>query len=135
MSLSTVHPETTLSDRRITLRFKSEEWRIIEADIKASGCSVSEYFRQLALEAPAPRKARRKYQGEQAVIYAKWLGALGKIGSNLNQIARHLNTAAKTGDPTQRPSNKEVLDAMKDVRFVLQKVLVEVRDIGNSTKA
>ena len=134
MSYSRTTPKTALSDRRISLRFKPAEWSVIESDIEASGLSVSDYFRKLALESPVPRKVRRKDLGEHAVVYARWLGELGKIGSNLNQLTRRLNTFVRTGDPVMRPSNKELLETVEAVNALLQTAAAEVRDIVHAKK-
>ncbi|NEZ65158.1 plasmid mobilization relaxosome protein MobC [Leptolyngbyaceae cyanobacterium CCMR0082] len=111
----------------VTLRFKAEEIAIINEDVAASGLSRNAYFRQLALEAPVPRKARQRASGEHARVYSQWLGQLGKIGSNLNQLVRQLNVAKKVGDPGMAPSNQELLCVVYKVLSVLQASAQELR--------
>ena len=111
-----------------SLRLKAQEWAVIQQDVRASGLSKNAYFRQLALDAPVPRKAPKRFSGEQGIVYAKWLGELGKIGSNLNQITRQLNIAMKT-DPTQRPSNKDVIAAVEQVQILLEESAEEIRQL------
>ncbi|MEM8610670.1 MAG: plasmid mobilization relaxosome protein MobC [Cyanobacteria bacterium P01_H01_bin.105] len=114
----------------ITLRFKAEEMAIINEDVKRSGLSRNAYFRQLALESPVPRKARqRSYTlGEHVRVYSQYLGQLGKIGSNLNQLVKQLNIARKVGDPSMAPSNQELLKAVHEVLDVLQASAQELRE-------
>ena len=94
----------TTADRRITLRFKSSEWAIIESDIAATGLNRNAYFRELALDAPVPRKTRQRAGGEGVKITAKFIGQLGKVGSNLNQLAKQANIACKSGEWATMPS-------------------------------
>ncbi len=94
----------TTADRRITLRFKSSEWSIIESDIEATGLSTNAYFRELALDAPVPRKTRQRTGGESTKITAKFIGQLGKVGSNLNQLAKQANIACRSGEWATMPA-------------------------------
>ena len=112
----------------VSLRFKAEEIAIINEDVAASGLSRNAYFRQLALESPVPRKARQRASGEHARVYSQFLGQLGKIGSNLNQLVRQLNVARKVGDPTIAPSNQELLHVVHEVLDVLQASAQELRE-------
>lgn len=118
----------TSADVIISLRFKASEWAIIHEDVKRSGLSRNAYFRQLALESPVPRQARKKPLGEHARVYSQWLGQLGKIGSNLNQLIRQLNVARKVGDPSMAPSNQELLKTVHEVMDVLQASAQELRE-------
>ena len=61
----------TTADRRITLRFKSSEWAIIQSDIAATGLSTNAYFRELALDAPVPRKFRQRSEDANSKNTAK----------------------------------------------------------------
>lgn len=113
-------------DHVFSLRLKAPEWAVIQQDVAASGLSKNAYFRQLALDAPVPRKAPKRFSGEQGLVYARWLGELGKIGSNLNQITRQLNTAMKT-DPSQRPDNEALLEVVEQVQVLLEESAAELR--------
>jgi Bacterial mobilisation protein (MobC) len=63
---------------RITIRFTHEEAARLNADAATTGLCLSAYVRLVLLHVEPPRAARM-------------LGQLGKIGSNLNQIARSTN--------------------------------------------
>ena len=107
-------------DRRVTLRFKSEEWSVIQSDIEDAGLNINEYFRQCTLDAPKPRHVKRKSLDGYGQIYSQWLGQLGKIGGNVNQISRHLNASRKAGHSASCPSNAEVLAVLEEVLLLLQ---------------
>lgn len=69
--------------RRVIFRVSEEEWRAINATADMAGLSVSDYGRAMVLTgrviAPPPR--------HEVLNRADF----GRVGSNLNQIARHLN--------------------------------------------
>ena len=109
-------------DRRVTLRFKSAEWSIISNDIAEAGLNMNEYFRQCVLDAPKPRQVKRRSADGFGPIYSKWLGQLGKIGGNVNQISRYLNASRKAGHSASVPSNAEVLAVLEEVLLLLQQV-------------
>jgi hypothetical protein len=84
------------SDKRqrnhiLTMRFNQEEAAAIRQLAQTQGQSVSALLRTALLHSrPHPSRI-----DQQAV--ARLLGQLGKIGSNINQIAYHLN-AGRPGD-------------------------------------
>lgn len=123
----TLSKESSTKDQRVSLRFKASEWAIIANDIKAANVSVNAYFRQLALEAPVPRKVRKQAGAESAKIYAKFLGQLGKIGSNINQLARQANVAVKLGDMTLMPSYESVIVALEEYAALTKTLRLELK--------
>jgi hypothetical protein len=73
----------------ISVRCTAGERVLIDEASAQAGLSVGAYLRTLALGKPGPR-ARRRPPIERAVL-ARLLGELGKIGSNINQIAHAYN--------------------------------------------
>jgi hypothetical protein len=61
------------------------------------GISFGAYVRAELLKAPIPRQSRRPHVNQQLLCQA--LAQLGKVGSNLNQIARHLNSGGSVVEP------------------------------------
>jgi hypothetical protein len=61
----------------------------IAAQAERAGISIGAYMLASALKAPPPRSARRPPIERREL--ARLLGETGKIGSNVNQIARALN--------------------------------------------
>lgn len=84
---------TDKRQRRETLsaRFNEQEAQAVRAKADRAGLSVATLIRTAVLDLPLPdaRAPRRPSVDHQAV--ARLLGQLGKIGSNLNQIAKHAN--------------------------------------------
>lgn len=74
---------------RITFRCTAAEAEAIRAAAERAGLTVGSYVRSRVLAAPTTRAVRTP-QADRVVL-AQTLGQLGKVGSNLNQIAYHLN--------------------------------------------
>ena len=85
--------------RRVTLagRFNEAEAATVRAMAEKRGLSVSSLFRTTMLGLPAPARSVRKPLAEtQAVArmlaeIARLTGAVNKVGSNINQIAKETN--------------------------------------------
>jgi hypothetical protein len=77
---------------RVTVRFRGEERAKVALAAARAGVGVASYVRARALTAPVPRG--RKLSPIDAVLMAKGVSALNKVGSNLNQIAKAANSGA-----------------------------------------
>lgn len=75
--------------QRFTARFTGDEAATIRIMADTAGITVSALIRHAVLRIKPPRVARRPTVNHKAVT--KLLGQLGKIGSNLNQLAKHAN--------------------------------------------
>jgi hypothetical protein len=73
----------------LTARFNQQEAASIRQIADRSGLSIASLMRRALLDTPPPRATRRPPADVQAV--ARLLGQLGKIGSNINQLAKHAN--------------------------------------------
>jgi len=89
-----------------------------EAAAAKAGLSVGAYLRALADGAPGPRAVRRP--PIERVALAQVLGALGRVGSNVNQLTRVANT---TGALPQAATLKEVSAEICVMRAALMKAL------------
>ena len=98
----------------LTARVDAEESRIIKEKAKAAG-GVSALFRIAVLGYKLPKSK----VDTQAV--ARLLAELGKIGSNVNQIAKHLN-AGRPGD-TMENMLTETLRDLLEMRGVCMRAL------------
>lgn len=76
----------------ITLRITSDLYEVLTADAKAAHLSRSEYIRQLITDHHPVVHQEIVYNNPELL---ERLRDLGKIGSNLNQIARYLNGGGK----------------------------------------
>jgi hypothetical protein len=77
-------------DSFITVRCTAQDHAAIDEQATKAGLSVAAYLRALALGAPGPRAVRRP--PVERVELAKLLGAVGKLGGNVNQIAKAVHT-------------------------------------------
>jgi hypothetical protein len=81
--------EKRARDRHITIRLSVEERAGLDAAAERAGITTGSYARQVLLGAPPPRQSRRPPIERREL--ARLLGELGKIGSNLNQLAKATN--------------------------------------------
>ncbi|MEI9990193.1 MAG: plasmid mobilization relaxosome protein MobC [Rhizomicrobium sp.] len=81
--------EKRVRTRIFPIRLSDEERAIVEAKAERAGLTPSSYARQILLDAPAPRQVRRPPVERREL--ARLLGELGKIGGNLNQLAKAAN--------------------------------------------
>ncbi len=86
----------------IAIRCTVKQHEVIKEGAAKAGLSVGAYLRALALRYPGPRSVRRPLPGQAELV--RLLGHIGKIGSNVNQIAKIANTY-------RRPPGKSALYA------------------------
>jgi hypothetical protein len=106
--------ESRKRTRHITIRLTPEERALIDAAAEEAGLASGSYARAILLGAPAPRQVRRPPVERKEL--ARLLGELGKVGSNLNQLARENNE----GEP---PYKREVLAVLASLLAVRDAVL------------
>jgi hypothetical protein len=73
----------------ISIRCTAKDHALITEKAAAAGLKNGSFLRSLALGTPGPRAARRPPVERQEL--ARLLGHLGKVGSNLNQLAHAFN--------------------------------------------
>lgn len=82
-------PRQTSNSRKrqivLTARFNEQEAHAIRQIAAQTGLSLGALLRHALLEIPAPHARHRPSVDHEAV--ARLLGELGKIGSNINQLA------------------------------------------------
>jgi len=90
--------EKRVRDYILPIRLSQDERAAVEAAAERAGLSVGSHARQVLLGAPAPRQVRRPPVERRELI--RLLGELGKIGGNLNQLAKAANsgTLVYTGE-------------------------------------
>lgn len=84
--------EARQKQERLTVRFTPAEREQLEALADRDGLTLGSYVRSRSLEEPTTRAVRRPTVAVQ--VLGGLLAQIGKIGSNLNQIARQLNQGA-----------------------------------------
>ena len=78
--------ETRKKNQLVTSRYDADEYAELEEAASRAGLTRASYQRVQSLAKPKTRSTRRAPIERE--LLAKTLGQLGKIGSNLNQIAR-----------------------------------------------
>lgn len=81
--------------RLVQFRVDETEFAALQAAAQAARLPLGSYSRKILLDAP-PARVRRRPSPEMSAL-AKLLGELGKIGSNLNQIAYWHNAGKVEG--------------------------------------
>lgn len=82
-------------NKKVQIRFKETELQIVKDLADEQGVTLSDLVRMVLLNTkPSSKKASPE---RRALITA--LGQLGKIGGNINQIARAINEQRKAGVP------------------------------------
>lgn len=97
----------------------------VKNDADSSGLTVSDYLRELVTDAPVPRKQRAPQAARVEV--GKFIGHLGKLSSNCNQLARQANRAALVGHWESMPRAQQVMDHYLKIEALLQEVRANLR--------
>jgi len=113
-----------LRDHTVTVRLSDDEREKLTQLSSRSGLAIGAFMRAAALGESGPR-AQRRPPADHAAL-RQILGHCGRIGNNLNQIAKHLNA----GGQANPGELKEALAAYLDIRSAILAALGMV-----STKA
>jgi hypothetical protein len=89
----------------IAIRCTVKQHTVIKERAATAGLSVGAYLRAVAVGHPGPRSVHRPRPGDTEL--ARLLGHIGKLGSNVNQIAKITNTY-------RRPPSKSALSVMRN---------------------
>lgn len=106
----------------MSMRICAEDKELIEEKARKTGLSTSEYMRRCALGRKLP------CYGDTSLL-KEYSMQLGKIGSNLNQIAKHLN-----GGGDFYSSYFEVKEAIREVLDLKFKILPALEDVACGKK-
>jgi Bacterial mobilisation protein (MobC) len=99
------------------VRWTNEEFARVAAKADKAGLAMAAFIRAATLGDAGPRAQRRPPADHKAL--RQILGQLGRIGNNINQIARALNT----GGQTSSAELKEARRACQDMRKALLEAL------------
>ena len=84
--------ENRARSTHLTIRLTADERAAIDQAAEDAGLTAGSYARDRLLGGSAPRQVRRPPADRKEL--ARILGELGKIGSNLNQLAHSANVGA-----------------------------------------
>ena len=103
--------------KRHTDRYTTDEFNRIAEKADRAGLSFSAFVRESLLGDAGPRAQRRRPADHKALL--RILGQFGKVGGNVNQIAR----ATHSGDQASSAELKEIRRALEDIRKALYEAL------------
>ena len=112
-------------EHRVTIRLTDTEFSIIENAATQAEMSISEYMRTQTMEGKV--NARFEIVAEVNQI-KKLIGEFGKIGSNLNQIARYFNQ----GGILSSEMRNEIRKSLRDIYEMKYEVMKMAGDFRGS---
>ena len=112
-------------EHRVTIRLTDTEFSIIENAATPAEMSISEYMRTQTMEGKV--NARFEIVADVAEI-KKLIGEFGKIGSNLNQIARYFNQ----GGVLSSEMRNEIRKSLRDIYEMKYEVMKMAGDFRGS---
>lgn len=101
----------------VTVRMTVEERDRLTALSSRSGLAAGAFMRAAAFGEAGPRAQRRASVDRASLL--RLLGELGRVGNNLNQIARRLNS----GEAASLPQLSEALGAYMGMRNAVYRAL------------
>ncbi len=101
--------------RRIAVRLTDADHSFLEQTAKEAGLSVGAFLRTIALGTAGARAVKRPSIDRKQL--AKLLGEIGKLGSNVNQIAKWANTDRAA------PSRAEIARMCEDIAAMRGEVM------------
>jgi len=108
--------------RRIAVRCTDEDHAFLEQTASEAGLSVGAFLRMIAFGTAGARAVKRpNIEREQL---GKLLGEIGKLGSNVNQIAKWANTDKAA------PSRAEIARMTEDIA-AMRAAVMEALDRGD----
>ena len=109
--------ENRQRQKSIGFRANEAEYEQLKADAARAGLSLSDYARSTLLNAPVTRQVKRPPIEVKAL--AALQGQIGRVGNNINQIARLMNSGLIP--PTSAVT--EELAALKELRLLIKQAL------------
>ena len=110
----------------IMLRLTDTEYEIVLENAKASSLPLAEYARKLV----TGKQEKVKYESVAYIPELKKLIAeFGKIGSNLNQIARHFNSGGIHSHEMQRSIRQGISD-IYEMKYEVLKMAGDFRSLS-----
>ena len=106
--------DDTKRTHMVTVRFSDDEMDILNIICKALDQTKSQYIRRRALTATLPQPIVQLALDDKSLKHLT--GQFGKIGSNLNQIARKLNS----GENADSKLKDDIGDCVSDMNEMLK---------------
>lgn len=100
---------------QIVFRLTEDLYSVIADEADKAKISVSEYCRKVCTDKKLIIRQENVFDSQELL---KALSDLGKIGGNLNQIARHLND----GGELSQSMKMEVMDSISTIREIRENI-------------
>lgn len=115
----------------IMLRLTNTEYEIVLGNARASSLPVAEYARKLV----TGKQVKIKYEiVADAPELKKLIAEFGKIGSNLNQIARHFNSGGIHSHEMQKSIRQGIAD-IYEMKYEVLKMAGDFRSLSSERSA
>lgn len=99
-----------MRNRMVRLRVSDEDVATMKDLAKARGMSLSDMIRRSALSVRMPS---RTFDHTHAVLLGRMLGELGRVGGNINQLARRANAGKLEGYERQLSNTIAEIDMLR----------------------
>jgi len=99
----------------VPIRFSAEQYERLGEKARRAGLTIGTWARTILLGSPGPRAVKRP-PVEKAEL-ARLLGAIGKLGGNVNQIAKALN------EGRDAPSLAELAEMRSDIAAMRAEIM------------
>ncbi len=103
----------------IASRCLDEEFTAIAAKAEKAGLAVAAFMRAAALGYAGARAQRRPLIDHKAL--RQYIGQVGRLGNNINQIARALNSGEKASLPELQQVLRACIDILNRINDALGK--------------
>ena len=110
-------------DHQLSIRFTEELFDVLTADAEAAGLPRTEYIRQLITNHKPVVKQEIVFDSSELLQVFR---NLGRLGSNLNQIARFLNQGGTITNSMWKES-KECISEIYEIRDAVKEIAGEYR--------
>ncbi len=97
-------------NKRCSMRLMDDEFNRIAAKADKAGLAFTAFLRAAALDGDVGPRAQRRPPVDHKAL-RQYLGQVGRLGNNINQIARALNS----GEKAKLPELQQVLRACLDI--------------------
>lgn len=101
-----------MRNRIIRIRVSAHEAATMKGLAAARGLSLSDMVRRAALGVRMPA---RSFDAIHAVVLARTLGELGRVGGNLNQLVRRANAGKLMGHDTELSETLTEIEALRQL--------------------
>lgn len=112
-------------ETRITFRLSEEDRLLLERRAKEQHMSVSKYLRYLLSQ----DSGKLSYNPDDEKQLRRYFSDINRLGTNINQIARHLNSEIKTVSKVEKDLLVLLADVQEQVILVKAKLASLVRQI------